>query len=50
MPAHRVEASLIVEVEVEEVEEVVEDLTHELELAVRFRVGRLSPGLFGFPK
>jgi hypothetical protein len=49
MPTHRVEASLVVEVEVE-VEEVVEDLTHELELAVRFRVARLSPGLSGFPR
>jgi hypothetical protein len=53
MPTHRVEASLVVEVEVEEVEEieeVVEDLTHELELAVWFRVARLSPGLSGFPR
>jgi hypothetical protein len=51
MPAHRVEASHVVEVEeVEEVEEVVEDLTHELELVVRFRVAGLSPGLSGFPR
>jgi hypothetical protein len=54
MPAHRVEASLVVkvkvEVDVEDVEEVVENLTHELELAVRFRVARLSPGLFDFPR
>jgi succinate dehydrogenase/fumarate reductase-like Fe-S protein len=33
MPTHRVEASLVVEVE-----EVIENLTHELELVVRFRV------------
>jgi hypothetical protein len=50
MLAHRVEASLVVKVEVEEVEEVVEDLTHELEFAVRFRVARLSPGLSDFPR
>jgi proline racemase len=48
MPAHRVEASLVVEVE--EVEEVVEDLTYELELVVLFRVAGLSPGLSGFPR
>jgi hypothetical protein len=47
MPAHRIEASLVVEVEVEG---IVEDLTHELELVVWFRVTRLSPGLSGFQR